>query len=89
MLREVFRKEGKLKWNFPLNVGLLPPYPPPILMDIIAIHFLIPLFSFVIESYSYILFSVLFQTKSSLVWKSYTQKISYDFPNQFQFGLER
>ena len=38
---------------------------------------------------SYISFSVLSQTKSTLVWKSYNQKIGYDFPNQFQFDLER
>ena len=30
---------------------------------------------------SYILFSVLFQTKSSLVWKSYTQKLRTIFQN--------
>ena len=32
-------------------------------------------FSQLAEKYSYISFSVLFQTKSSLVWKSYTQKL--------------
>ena len=32
-------KNGNLKWNFPLSVGL----PPPPLMDIISIHFVISL----------------------------------------------
>ena len=40
--------------------------------------------------YRYILFSVLFQTKSSLVWKSYTQKLRLIFkPIPVWFGKKK